>query len=631
MTKVIAHSLFSDFDIDLFKAGKHFKLYEKLGSHVMEVDGVKGTYFAVWAPAARSVSVVGDFNNWYEGEHHLNVRWDGSGIWEGFVPDLGAGTLYKYLIHSTNHGVVTEKADPFARSCEHPPMTASIIWEADYKWKDTEWMRTRKDKNALDKPYAVYEVHLGSWKRKDNNDYLSYVELAKDLVQYVKEMNFTHVEFMPIMEYPYDPSWGYQLTGYFAPTSRFGKPEEFKLLVDALHQNGIGVILDWVPSHFPEDAHGLGFFDGSHLYEHPDSRRGYHPDWKSLIFNYGRNEVRAFLISNAMFWLDQFHADALRVDAVASMLYLDYSREDGQWEPNIYGNNENLEAISFIRELNETVYSNFEGIQMIAEESTSFSMVSKPVNMGGLGFGMKWMMGWMHDTLEYFKKEPIYRKHHQNDLTFSATYAFTENFMLPFSHDEVVYGKQSLLYRMPGDEWQRFANLRLLFGYMYTHPGANLIFMGGEFGQSSEWNFQKSLDWHLLEYDFHSGIQKLVKDLNNLYQSHPALYERQFSSEGFQWIDYGDAENSVLTYIRKGHDSKKDLYIACNFTPVPREKYRMGIPKTGQLKEVFNSDDTKYGGSGMKNGVLKTTKKTWHGYERSVEITIPPLGIVVFK
>ncbi len=631
MTKVIAHSLFSDFDIDLFKAGKHFKLYEKLGSHVMEVDGVKGTYFAVWAPAARSVSVVGDFNNWYEGEHHLNVRWDGSGIWEGIIPDLAAGTMYKYQIHSTNHGVVTEKADPFARSCEHPPMTASIVWEANYKWKDAEWMGTRKDKNALDKPFAVYEVHLGSWKRKQNNDYLSYAEFADDLVRYVKEMNFTHVEFMPIMEYPYDPSWGYQLTGYFAPTSRFGKPEEFKLLVDALHQNGIGVILDWVPSHFPEDAHGLGFFDGSHLYEHPDSRRGYHPDWKSLIFNYGRNEVRAFLISNAMFWLDQFHVDALRVDAVASMLYLDYSREDGEWEPNIYGNNENLEAISFIRELNETVYSNFEGIQMIAEESTSFSMVSKPVNMGGLGFGMKWMMGWMHDTLEYFKKEPVYRKHHQNDLTFSATYAFTENFMLPFSHDEVVYGKQSLLYRMPGDEWQRFANLRLLFGYMYTHPGANLIFMGGEFGQSSEWNFQKSLDWHLLEYDFHKGVQKLVKDLNKLYQSHTALYEKQFSQDGFQWIDYGDAENSVLTYIRKGHDSKKDLYIACNFTPVPREKYRMGIPKTGQIKEIFNSDDAIYGGSGMKNGVLKTTKKPWHGYERSVEITIPPLGIVVFK
>ncbi|MCM4151282.1 1,4-alpha-glucan branching protein GlgB [Arenibacter sp. N53] len=631
MTKVVSYSLFTDFDINLFKAGKHFKLYEKLGSHLIEVNGVKGTYFAVWAPSARSVSVVGDFNNWYEADHQLNVRWDGSGIWEGFVPELGQGTLYKYIVHSTNHGVVTEKADPFARSCEHPPMTASIVWDAKHEWTDSTWMKTRKDKNALDKPYAVYEVHLASWKRKSNNDYLTYSEFAKDLVEYVKEMNFTHVEFMPIMEYPYDPSWGYQLTGYFAPTSRFGKPEGFKMLVDTLHQNGIGVILDWVPSHFPEDAHGLGFFDGSHLYEHPDSRRGYHPDWKSLIFNYGRNEVRAFLISNAMFWLDQFHVDALRVDAVASMIYLDYSREEGEWEPNIYGNNENLEAISFIRELNETVYSNFEGIQMIAEESTSFSMVSKPVSMGGLGFGMKWMMGWMHDTLEYFKKEPVYRKHHQNDLTFSATYAFTENFMLPFSHDEVVYGKQSLLYRMPGDEWQQFANLRLLFGYMYTHPGANLIFMGGEFGQSSEWNFQKSLDWHLLQYDFHIGIQNLIKDLNKLYQEYPALYEKQFSPEGFQWIDYGDHANSVLTYIRKGLNPKENVYIACNFTPVPREKYRMGITKTGQLKEIFNSDDTKYGGTGMKNGTLKISKTPWHGYDKSVEITIPPLGVVVFK
>ncbi len=631
MTKVVSHSLFTDFDINLFKAGKHFKLYEKLGSHIIEVNGVKGTYFAVWAPSARSVSVVGDFNGWNETGYQLYVRWDGSGIWEGFLPELGKGTLYKYIIHSTNHGVVTEKADPFARSCEHPPMTASIVWEDNHQWGDETWMKSRKEKNALDKPFAVYEVHLGSWKRKSNNDYLTYSELAEDLVNYVKEMNFTHVEFMPIMEYPYDPSWGYQLTGYFSPTSRFGKPEGFKLLVDALHQNGIGVILDWVPSHFPEDAHGLGFFDGSHLYEHPDSRRGYHPDWKSLIFNYGRNEVRAFLISNAMFWLDQFHADALRVDAVASMLYLDYSRDEGQWEPNMYGNNENLEAISLIRELNETVYSNFEGIQMIAEESTSFSMVSKPVSMGGLGFGMKWMMGWMHDTLEYFKKEPIYRKHHQNDLTFSATYAFTENFMLPFSHDEVVYGKQSLLYRMPGDEWQRFANLRLLFGYMYTHPGTNLIFMGGEFGQSSEWNFQKSLDWHLLQYDFHSGIQNLVKDLNKLYREYPALYEKQFSPEGFQWIDYGDHQNSVLTYIRKGIDPKENIYIACNFTPVPREKYRMGISKTGQIKEIFNSDDAKYGGTGMKNGTLKIAKTPWHGYDKSVEITIPPLGVVIFK
>ncbi len=490
MSKVIAHSLFSEFDINLFKSGKHFKLYEKLGSHPIEVNGEKGTYFAVWAPTASAVSVIGDFNSWQGNEHQLNVRWDESGIWEGFIPGIAKGTLYKYSIHSNNFGIVTEKADPFAKFCEHPPKTASVVWEADYSWKDKKWMDTRETKNGLDKPYSVYEVHLGSWKRNENNDFLSYEELSEDLVSYVKEMGFTHVEFMPIMEFPYDPSWGYQLTGYFAPTSRFGNPEGFKLLVDKLHQSGIGVILDWVPSHFPEDAHGLGFFDGSHLYEHPDRRRGYHPDWKSLIFNYGRNEVRAFLISNALFWLDQYHVDALRVDAVASMLYLDYSREEGEWEPNMYGNNENLETISFIKELNETVYGSFSGVQMIAEESTAFSGVSKPVHLGGLGFGMKWMMGWMHDTLEFFKKEPIYRKHHLNDITFSMTYAFTENFMLPFSHDEVVYGKKSLLYRMPGDEWQQFANLRLLYGYMFTHPGANLIFMGGEFGQSSEWNYQ---------------------------------------------------------------------------------------------------------------------------------------------
>ncbi|WP_445381840.1 1,4-alpha-glucan branching protein GlgB [Robiginitalea sp. IMCC43444] len=631
MGKVVPHSLFSDFDIELFKSGKHFRLYEKLGSHQIEVDGVKGVYFAVWAPTAKAVSVVGDFNYWLEGEHPLNVRWDASGIWEGFIPGLEQGTLYKYKIHSHNHDVKTEKADPFARLCESPPKTASVVWNPKHKWKDSSWMETRAEHNALDRPYSVYEVHLGSWKRTKDNKFLSYAELAEDLVAYVKEMNFTHVEFMPIMEYPYDPSWGYQLTGYFAPTSRFGKPEDFMLLVDALHQNGIGVILDWVPSHFPEDAHGLGNFDGSHLYEHPDRRRGYHPDWKSLIFNYGRNEVRAFLISNALFWLDQYHIDGLRVDAVASMLYLDYSREEGEWEPNIYGNNENLEAISFIRELNTEVYGNYPGVQTIAEESTSFSMVSKPVSIGGLGFGMKWMMGWMHDTLEYFKKEPVYRRHHQNDLTFSMTYAFTENFMLPFSHDEVVYGKQSLLYRMPGDEWQRFANLRLLFGYMFTHPGANLIFMGGEFGQSSEWNFQQSLDWHLLQYDFHIGVQQLIKDLNSLYREYPALYEKQFSPEGFQWIDYGDAENSVLTYIRKGNAKKDDLIIACNFTPVPRENYRIGVPKTRQLKEIFNSDAKKYGGSGMENTTASVSKTPWHGYERSIEVNLPPLGVVVFR
>ncbi|MBU2902851.1 1,4-alpha-glucan branching protein GlgB [Maribacter dokdonensis] len=631
MPNVQVYSLFTDFDINLFKGGKHYRLYDKLGSHIVEVDGVAGTYFAVWAPSAKAVSVVGNFNLWNAEEHQLNVRWDSSGIWEGFIPNIGKSEIYKYKIQSNNNDIWTEKADPFARYCEHPPNTASIIWTAEHNWKDDAWMGYRKDKNGLDKPYSVYEVHLGSWKKNAENKFLTYKEFAKDLVEYVKEMGYTHVEFMPIMEYPYDPSWGYQLTGYFAPTSRFGSPEEFKLLIDTFHQNDIGVILDWVPSHFPEDAHGLGFFDGSHLYEHPDRRKGYHTDWKSLIFNYGRNEVRAFLISNALFWLDQFHVDGLRVDAVASMLYLDYSREEGEWEPNMYGNNENLEAMSFIRELNEAVYTNFEGVQTIAEESTAFSGVSKPVAHGGLGFGMKWMMGWMHDTLQFFKKEPIYRKHHQNDLTFSMTYAFTENFMLPFSHDEVVYGKQSLVYRMPGDEWQKFANLRLLFGYMFTHPGTNLMFMGGEFGQTAEWNFQQSLDWHLLQYSVHKGVQDFVKDLNHLYRNSPGLYEKQFSPEGFQWIDYGDHENSVLTYVRKGHDEKNDLVIACNFTPVPRENYRIGNPKKGKLKEILNSDDAKYGGGGNLNEKITSSTKPSHGHKKSIVITIPPLGIVILK
>lgn len=629
MSNVIVHSLFSDFDISLFKSGKHYRLYEKLGSHLVEVDGVKGTYFAVWAPTAKSVSVIGNFNFWNSKDHKLNVRWDASGIWEGFIPNIGKGEVYKYKIQSNNNDIWTEKADPFARYCEQPPKTASIVWSADHKWKDEAWMGYRKDKNGLDKPYSVYEVHLGSWKKNAGNKFLTYTEFADDLVAYVKEMGYTHIEFMPIMEYPYDPSWGYQLTGYFAPTSRFGPPEEFKLLVDVFHQNDIGVILDWVPSHFPEDAHGLGFFDGSNLYEHPDRRKGYHTDWKSLIFNYGRNEVRAFLISNALFWLDQYHVDGLRVDAVASMLYLDYSREDGEWEPNIYGNNENLEAISFIRELNEAVYANFDGVQTIAEESTAFSGVSRAVEYGGLGFGMKWMMGWMHDTLKFFQKESIYRRHHQNDLTFSMTYAFTEHFMLPFSHDEVVYGKQSLVYRMPGDEWQRFANLRLLFGYMFTHPGTKLMFMGGEFGQTSEWNFEQSLDWHLLQYDGHAGIQQFVKDLNHLYKNSPALYEKQFSPEGFQWIDYSDHENSILTYVRKGHDEENDLIVACNFTPIPRENYRIGMPKKGKIKEILNSDAKKYGGGGNLNPSIKSSTISSHGHKKSIEITIPPLGIVI--
>ncbi|SEK43982.1 1,4-alpha-glucan branching enzyme [Aquimarina amphilecti] len=633
MNKVTIHSLFSDFDINLFKAGKHYRLYEKFGSHIITLDGVRGTYFSVWAPSAKTVSVIGDFNYWVDGEHLLHVRWDESGIWEGFIPDVGKGNIYKYKIQSNNNDVITEKADPYARRCEHPPKTASVVWEDSYDWKDNQWMKNRKKHNAIDAPFSVYEVHLGSWKRKIEEDRsLSYVELADELVSYVKKMNFTHVELMPIMEYPYDPSWGYQLTGYFAPTSRFGYPEEFKLLVDKLHQNDIGILLDWVPSHFPEDSHGLGFFDGSCLYEHPDKRKGFHPDWKSLIFNYERNEVKSFLISNAIFWLDQFHADGLRVDAVASMLFLDYSREDGEWEPNQYGGRENLAAIDFMKELNKEIYISYPDVQTIAEESTSFPMVSKPTFLGGLGFGMKWMMGWMHDTLLYFSKEPVHRKHHQNDLTFSMTYAFTENFMLPLSHDEVVYGKRSIINRMPGDEWQQFANLRLLYGYMFTHPGSNLLFMGAEFGQREEWNFQSSLDWHLLQYDYHSGIQKLITDLNSLYRKQPALYEKQFEADGFEWISYDDHENSVVAYLRKGNNKKDNLVIASNFTPVPRKNYRIGLPAQGELISLFNSDEKTYGGTGdfiCENIIIKDEK--WHYRDYSAEITIPPLGIVVYR
>ncbi|GIQ61222.1 1,4-alpha-glucan branching enzyme GlgB [Flavobacterium collinsii] len=632
MSKVITHSLFTEFDIDLFKAGKHFQLYEKLGAHLIEVDGVKGVYFAVWAPTAQSVSVVGDFNYWTQGEHLLQVRWDSSGIWEGFIPEVSKGALYKYKIQSNIDGIVTEKADPFALYCEKPPHTASVVWDLDHNWKDDNWMQSRRENNTLDKPHSVYEVHLGSWKRGENNRFLTYLELADDLVAYVKETGFTHVEFMPVMEYPYDPSWGYQLTGYFAPTSRFGKPQDFMVLVDKLHQAGIGVILDWVPSHFPDDAHGLGFFDGSHLYEHPDRRKGYHPDWKSLVFNYGRNEVRAFLISNAVFWLQNYHADGLRVDAVASMLYLDYSRNEGEWEPNIYGGRENLDTISFLKEFNEVIYANFDGVQTIAEESTSFPMVSRPTFTGGLGFGMKWMMGWMHDTLKYFQKETVYRKYHQNDLTFSMTYAFTENFMLPFSHDEVVYGKKSIAGKMPGDEWQKFANLRLLYGYMFTHPGTKLLFMGSEFGQSDEWNFEKSLDWHLLQYDYHSGIKKVITDLNQLYKTHPALYEKQFTGEGFEWINYSDHQNAVLSYIRKGNDSNENLVVVCNFTQVVRENYRIGVPQKGKLQEIFNSDAIIYGGSGIGNAQeLKIESSPYDGRDYSVELNLPPLSVTVYS
>ena len=634
MDNVMVHSLFTDLDMYLFKSGRHYRLYEKFGSHPMTLNGVKGTYFAVWAPSAKQVSVIGDFNYWTDDEHKLNVRWDSSGIWEGFIPHVTEGALYKYKIHSHHNGYVSEKADPYARYSEIPPKTASVVWKDKHNWKDKNWLGKRKDYNSLKAPFSVYEIHLGSWrkKNKDNNRSLTYIELADELVAYLKKMKFTHVEFMPIMEHPYEPSWGYQITGYYAPTSRFGNPDEFKILVDKLHQNDIGVILDWVPSHFPEDAHGLGYFDGTHLYEHPDKRKGYHKDWTSLIFNYERNEVRSFLISNAIFWLEQYHVDALRVDAVASILYLDYSREEGEWEPNEFGGNENLAAKSFLQDFNKEVYRSFPDVQTIAEESTAFTGVTTPVHLGGLGFGMKWMMGWMHDTLNYFKKDPIYRKYHQNDITFSMTYAFTENFMLPLSHDEVVYGKNSILGRMPGDEWQRFSNLRLLYGYMFTHPGTKLNFMGNEFGQYNEWNFQKSLDWNLLDFKPHKQTQEYFKALNDFYKNNPALYQKQFSHDGFEWINYGDADNAILSYIRRGDFSEDDLIVVCNMTPLVHQNYQIGLPSSGKLVEVFNSDEVAFGGSGVKNQkAIKIEEQPWNAKHFSAIIKIPPLSISIYK
>ncbi|NMM48170.1 1,4-alpha-glucan branching protein GlgB [Marinigracilibium pacificum] len=632
--KVQALSMLTDFDISLFNSGKHFKLYEKLGSRVTEHENKKGVYFAVWAPNASKVSVIGEFNGWAGDEHYLFPRWDSSGIWEGFIEGLDNGTLYKYKIQNSASGRILEKGDPFAFYWEVPPKTASIVWDNSYKWKDKKWMQKRIELNALDRPISVYEVHLGSWKRKfeEANRSFSYREMAEELVSYVKEMGFTHIEFMPVMEHPFFGSWGYQVTGYFAPSSRYGTPQDFMYLVEAFHNENIGVYLDWVPSHFPNDAHGLFEFDGTSLYEHEDPRQGYHPDWNSYIFNYGRNEVRSFLISNACYWLDVFHADGLRVDAVASMLYLDYSRNEGEWIPNKYGGRENLEAIDFMKEMNEAVYGNFEGVQTIAEESTSWPMVTKPTYLGGLGFGMKWMMGWMNDTLVYFGKDAIYRNHHQNNITFSMTYAFTENFMLPLSHDEVVHGKGSLLSRMPGDEWQKFANLRCLYGYMFTHPGTNLIFMGDEFGQSDEWKHDKSLDWWLEEHKYHSGIKELIKDLNKVYKSQPAMYEKQFSAEGFEWIDYTDSTNSVIVYMRKGHDPENTIFIAVNFTPVPREGYEIGVPFEGEFEEILNTDYERYGGSNMFNGgELKSVPGQQHGQKYKLKLSLSPLGVSILK
>lgn len=626
-------SLLTDFDIHLFKSGKHFKLYEKLGSHPASFKGENGTYFAVWAPNARAVSVIGNFNHWADGHHKLNPRWDESGIWEAFLPSIAAGEVYKYAIHS-NTGEYLEKADPFAVYAETPPKTASIVWDAEHSWKDDRWMDKRKKLSGKQRPYSVYEVHFGSWRRKveEGNRSLSYKEMATELVSYVKDLGFTHVEFLPIMEHPFFGSWGYQLTGYFAPSSRFGSPEEFMQLVDAFHQEDIGVILDWVPSHFPGDAHGLFKFDGTHLFEHADPRKGFHPDWSSYIYNYGRPEVRSFLISNALYWLERFHIDGLRVDAVASMLYLDYSRKAGEWIPNEYGGNENIEAVNFLKEFNEVVYGNFPDTLTIAEESTAWPGVSKPTYLGGLGFGQKWMMGWMHDTLKYFKNDPVHRKYHQNEITFSIMYAFTENFMLPLSHDEVVHGKGSLLGRMPGDEWRKFANLRMMYAYMYTHPGTKLVFMGGEFGQIAEWNHDRSLDWHLTGSHYHKGIQDLFRDLNGLYKTEPALNQFPFDSRGFEWVDYSDRENSVMVYMRKSELKEESLVVICNFTPEVRNHYRIGVPLRGTWSEIFNSDNLKYGGSGMLNsGLLHTTPVKYHGKDYSISMTLSPLSVSILK
>jgi 1,4-alpha-glucan branching enzyme len=614
-------------DIHLFREGTHSRLHQKLGCHLDQ----KGARFALWAPNARSVSVIGDFNDWNVDAHPARVRTDGSGIWETDVAGVEAGQRYKFVLF-TQAGERLEKADPFAFRAEPAPATASIAWTLDgHAWGDGAWMAARPTALALNAPMSVYEVHLGSWRRDDDGAMLDYRRMAPLLVEHVTKLGFTHVELMPITEHPFYGSWGYQTTGYFAPTSRYGTPQDFKFLVDALHQAGIAVILDWVPSHFPADAHGLAQFDGTHLYEHADPRQGFHPEWNSSIFNYGRNEVRSFLLSSAMFWLDEYHIDALRVDAVASMLYLDYSRKAGEWIPNVHGGRENLEAIGFLRELNESAYRDHPGVQVIAEESTAWPMVSRPTYLGGLGFGMKWNMGWMHDTLSYMHEDPIHRRWHHGQLTFSLVYAFNENFMLPLSHDEVVHGKGSLIEKMPGDDWKQFANLRLLYGHMWGHPGKKLLFMGCEFGQRREWNHDRALDWGLIdEGDRHGGLQRWVSDLNRLYRSEPALHALDFDAAGFEWIDGADAEGSVLSYLRRSGDDA--LLIVANFTPLPRENYLVGVPAPGHWRELLNSDATLYGGSGVGNqGGVDSVPVAIHGRFHALNLTLPPLGVLVLK
>ncbi len=623
----------TDFDLYLFGEGKHLRIYEKLGAHITEVDGRRGVHFALWAPNAKEVSVIGSFNDWDPSAHRMTPPGP-SGVWTLFVPGIGEGELYKYHITSRINGVVRVKSDPYAFYSEVRPKTASIVYDLDrYQWNDGQWLEARAETDPLKRPLNTYEIHLGSWKRKGDGSFLTYRELASELIPYVRDMGYTHVELLPVTEHPLDASWGYQSTGYFAPTSRFGTPEDFMYFVDRCHQAGIGVILDWVPGHFPKDDHALRFFDGTCLYEHEDPRKGEHREWGTLVFNYGRNEVANFLVASAFFWLEKYHIDGLRVDAVASMLYLDYSRQDGEWVPNIYGGNENLEAIDFLKRFNEIVHVNFPGAITIAEESTAWPGVSRPTYLGGLGFTMKWNMGWMHDTLEYFSKDPIFRKYHHSNLTFGLIYAFSENFVLPLSHDEVVHGKRSLLDKMPGDLWQKFANLRTLYGFMYGHPGKKLLFMGGEFGQWREWDQDTALQWHLLEEgEYHRGLKRFVRDLNCLYITEPPLYEVDFRQEGFEWIDFSDAEQSVISFIRRAESPDNFIVCLCNFTPVPRYKYKVGVPEGGYYREILNSDSAVYGGSNMGNlGGVEAEEEAVHGRPYSLTLTLPPLSVLMLK
>jgi len=632
--KVWNYSLLTEEDIRNFQQGTHYSLYEKFGSHSIQVLETWGIYFAVWAPNATSVSVKGNFNDWRNNEYELYPRWDKSGVWEGFIPKLGLGEVYKYRIKGFQ-GIELDKGDPFARFWEKRPLTASITWDTYYNWQDTEWMKSRKQHNALNAPWSVYEVHLASWMRPNKHDeetYNTYEQITARLVPYVKEMGFTHVEFMPVMEHPFDGSWGYQGTGYFAPTSRFGSPQEFKAMIDAFHQAGIGVILDWVPSHFPYDSHGLYMFDGTHTYEYADMRKGYHPDWNSYIFNYKRGEVKSFLISNARFWFDQFHIDGFRVDAVSSMLKLNYSRNEGQWEPNEFGGDGNLEAIAFIKDFNETIFRDFPDVQTIAEEATDWPGVSKPTFEGGLGFGMKWMMGWMHDTLRFFKNDPLFRQFNQDLFTFSMMYYYDENFMLPLSHDEVVHGKSPMLYKMPGDEWQKFANLRLLYTYMFTHPGGKLLFMGNEFGSTSEWNYKSELPWELLQFDSHAGMKNCVKALCHLLKAEPALYEKQFEQGGFEWVDLNHRAESVMVYRRKGEHPEEDILVVLNMTPEVRRNWKVVTYGKSIWKEIFNSNETDYWGTGdvfNPDPIVTEVDKNNKLFE--INLHLPPLGAIVLK